>query len=121
MNISQSSKDRANDKENEFNTFGKDNFRNANTGEEVRMVTENWDSPLANGIAFKSEVDKEDNWYKYLRHLPDQMVIDFLTIEQFGEDPDLIAKYFNKPYIVEPIQLASFPEETLKFLVKRYN
>lgn len=117
----ETSADRANNKENPYNTFGKDHFTNANTGQEIRMVTENWDYPLAHGVAFTSEVDKEDNYYKYIRHLPEEIIIDDLPLEMFGEDARLIALYYKKPYLVQSIFLASFPKETLEFLVKKYN
>lgn len=47
MNISEYKKDRKArlaDPSNEYNTFGRDQFKNANTGSEVRMVSEKWDT-----------------------------------------------------------------------------
>jgi len=116
----QTSSDRAKDKDNPYNTFGKDHFENANTGQDVRMVTENWDSPLANGVAFTTEVDRESEYYKYIRHLPEQLILEDLTLDMFGGDDVLIARFYKKPYLVDSIYLSSFPEETLKFLVNKY-
>ena len=120
MKKQETSADRAMDKENPYNTFGKDNFLNANTGEEVRMVTENWDYPLANGVAFTSEIDPDCVYSKYIKFLPEQIILEDLPLEMFGDDPVLIGRFFRKPYMVDSIFLSSFPEETLEFLVNKY-
>ena len=109
-------------KDNEYNTFGKDNFRNANTGEEVRMVTEDWRSlSQKGGLSYAdTKIDPESTWAKYIQYLPEIMLLDYLTKEQWG-DQDLIDKSYGKPYLVNRINLCSLPEETLKLLLSRYH
>lgn len=114
--------ERAKDKENPYNTFGKDNFMNANTGQEVRMSSENWDSAFANGgIALNPEIDQNSIWNKYIKNLPDQVILQDLLIDMFGGNEILIKKYYKKHYIIPATRLACFPTETLEFLVKKYN
>ena len=109
-------------KDNPYNTFGKDNFYNANTGEEVRMVSENWDNPIGNGgVAVPMVIDKDSIWNNYIKKLPEQIIIQDLEIEMFGDNQSLINKYYKKPYMVQSIKLASLPLETLEFLVNKYN
>ena len=110
-------------KENPYNTFGKNQFLNANTGETVikfivdlRTLLEKEEGSFSN----VSPIEEDSIWNKYLKYLPEYMILDYLTKEQWGEDEDLIEKYYKKPYAVNKINISSLPEETLKFLVNRY-
>ena len=110
-------------KENPYNTFGKNQFLNANTGETVNMVTEDWRTlSQKGGVSFSntSSIEEDSIWNKYLKYLPEYMILDYLTKEQWGEDEDLIEEYYKKSYAVNKINISSLPEETLKFLVNRY-
>ncbi len=114
--------ERLKDKSNPYNTFGKDNFLNANTGEEVRMVTENWDSPLSSGgVSIPLSMDENSVFQLYIKYLPEQLTLESLSLEMFGDNPKLIDKYYKKTYMVQSHRLAKLPTETLEFLIRKYN
>ena len=109
-------------KDNPYNTFGQKQFLDANTGKTVNMVTNDYRSLSDKGaVAFSdTTVDPDSTWAKYLQYLPEHLIIDYLTKEQFGGDEDMIEKFYKKTFMVHKIALSSLPEETLEFLVNRY-
>lgn len=109
--------------ENEFSSFGKKQFTNANTGEQVNVVYENWDSKLGagKGVSYaNTEIDPESEWEKYIKYFPEFVLLDQMPLEDFGKDQSLIDRFYKKPFLINRINLASFPEETLKKLKKQY-
>lgn len=109
-------------KENEFNTFGKNEFRNANTGEVQKIVNEDWRTlSQKGGVSYSNtEIDPDSTYAKYLQHLPDYLYVDYLTLEQIGDNQDLVDRLFGRTIMIQKCYLAPLPEKTLQFLVERY-
>lgn len=115
-------------RDNAYNTFGNTEFINANTGKEVRLVTENWSTFKAKcGVTFNGAAPIDEDYLnskqvKYLNKLPPYLMLGYLTDEQLDNDDELI-RLFKIPAdkITANMHLAKLSEETLEFLLKRYN
>ena len=110
-------------KDNPYNTFGTNEFINANTGKEQKIVNEDWRTiSQKGGVAFSHpEIEKDSTWNKYLQYLPDVLMLDYLTEEQWGNENNLVERFFKKQILINKCYLASLPEETLKLLVSSYH
>ena len=97
---------------------GKDTCTNVLTGETVKISNEHW-GYKTQIQTFETSIDRESTYYKYIRHLPEYMILDFLTKEQW-EDEDLILKFYKKTFQIQKCFLSSLPESTLEFLVNHF-
>lgn len=103
----------------EFSTFGRNEFVNHHTGELQKSVYIDW-SPKGS-VSFSVSSDKDEIWNNYLSKLPDYVILDTLTKEEFGDNEDMMHIYYKSQKLCPKAKLSSLPESTLKKLVNKFN
>ena len=103
----------------DYSTFGRNEFRNHHTGEMQKSVNIDW-SPK-DSVSFSTSPPSGEIWEKYLSKLPDYVILDTLTKEDFGDNDDLLHIYYGSQRLCPKARLSSLPESTLKKVVKAFN